>query len=63
MSPPDPDIPGRGATLLRILRALRRLLGLRPIDIANAMEMKPGRTNILSPGTRASASTACTRSP
>jgi transcriptional regulator with XRE-family HTH domain len=41
MGPPDHDIPGRGATLSRILKALRRLRGLRPIDVANAMKMKP----------------------
>lgn len=41
MGPPDHDIPGRGATLSRILKALRRLRGLRPIDVANAMQMKP----------------------
>ena len=41
MGPPDHDIPGRGATLSRILKVLRRLRGLRPIDVANAMKMKP----------------------
>jgi transcriptional regulator with XRE-family HTH domain len=41
MGPPDHDIPGRGVTLSRILKALRRLRGLRPIDVANAMKMKP----------------------
>jgi transcriptional regulator with XRE-family HTH domain len=40
MGPPDHDIPGRGATLSRILKALRRLRGMRPIDVANAMRMK-----------------------
>jgi transcriptional regulator with XRE-family HTH domain len=41
MGPPDHDIPGRGKMLSRILKALRRLRGLRPIDVANAMKMKP----------------------
>ena len=40
MGPPDHDIPGRGVTLSRILKALRRLRGLRSIDVANAMKMK-----------------------
>lgn len=40
MGPPDHDIPGRGATLSRILKALRRRRGMRPIDVANAMKMK-----------------------
>jgi len=41
MGPPDHDIPGRGATLSRILKALRRRRGMRPIDVAIAMKMKP----------------------
>lgn len=41
MGPPDHDVPGRGATLSRILKALRRLRGLRAIDVASAMRMKP----------------------
>jgi transcriptional regulator with XRE-family HTH domain len=41
MGPPDHDVPGRGVTLSRILKALRRLRGLRSIDVANAMGMKP----------------------
>jgi transcriptional regulator with XRE-family HTH domain len=41
MGPPDHDIAGRGATLSRVLKALRRLRGMRPIDVANAMKMKP----------------------